>query len=220
MFLLPAKPLTMIHVLLADDHSIVRSGIKSLLSDTYPQIGIDEAGDGFEIAENIKAQHHDLLLLDINMPDTDFLSLIPWIQVVDPDCKVLVFSSYPAKTYGVKSMQCGAFGFLSKTASNEEILRAINLLLNGRRYISAELAELMLDQVQGTQEPDPLSLLSLREVEIVRLLLKGQSLPEIGRQLHLGYTTVVTYKNRIFRKLRIDNILALARLLQAAGLSD
>jgi two-component system invasion response regulator UvrY len=208
----------MIRILLADDHVIVRSGIKGILSNFYPQLEIEEAGDGFEITEYVKSGHHDLILLDINMPHTDYVSLIPWIKIVDPACKVLVFSSFPSKTYGVKCIQCGAFGYLHKSAPGEEIMKAVDMLLNGRRYISPELAELMMDRVQGVQESNPVHLLSAREVEISRLLLQGNSLPEIGKILHLGYTTVVTYKNRIFSKLQVDNVLALERVLKDSGL--
>jgi two-component system invasion response regulator UvrY len=209
--------MAMIRILLADDHNIVRSGIKGILASRYESVEIDEAANGLEIAEYAKTGLHDLLLLDINMPDTDFLSLIPWIKLVDPGCKVLVISSYPPKLYGVASIRCGAYGYLCKTAPNEEILKAVEFILNGRRYISQELADLMVDQTQGVTETNPIDHLSVREIEISRLLLQGFSLPDIGRRLHLGYTTVVTYKNRIFNKLQIDNVLALDRTLKNYG---
>jgi two-component system invasion response regulator UvrY len=207
----------MIRILLADDHNIVRSGVKSILANRYDPVEIDEAADGFEVAEYIKSGHYDLVLLDINMPDTDFLSLIPWIKLMDTGCKVLVFSSYPSKLYGLASIRCGAYGYLCKTAPNEEIVKAVGIILNGRRYISQEVADLMADQTQGVAESNPISHLSVREIEISRLLLQGISLPDISRRLHLGYTTVVTYKNRIFDKLQIDNVLALDRVLKHYG---
>lgn len=207
-------------ILLADDHSVVRSGIKSMLLAHYQEVVIYEAGDGAEIAEEIKTRHHDLVVVDINMPKTDFLSLIPWILIVDPPCKVLVFSSYTAKAYGVKSLQSGAYGFLNKSAPNDEILRAVDLLLQGRKYFSAELGDIMVDQVKGVPDCNPITVLSIREMEVARLLFKGLSLSDIGEQLNLGYTTVVTYRQRIFKKLQIDNVVALARLLQASGITE
>jgi DNA-binding NarL/FixJ family response regulator len=207
----------MIRILLADDHNIVRSGIKGILSSRYDSVEIEEAADGIEVAQYAKSGRHDILLLDINMPDTDFLSFIPWLKLIDPGCKVLVFSSYPSKLYGVASIRCGAYGYLCKTAPNDEILKAVDIILNGRRYISQEVADLMVDQTQGITDPNPIDHLSVREIEISRLLLQGISLPEIGRRLHLGYTTVVTYKNRIFNKLQIDSVLALDRTLKHYG---
>jgi two-component system invasion response regulator UvrY len=214
------KQAIMIKILLADDHSIVRSGVKNLLTEHIMDLKVDEAGDGYEATELIKMHHYDLVLLDINMPEVDVLSLIPWIHAVNAACKVLVFTTYPAKTYGVRSLQSGAYGYLSKTASNEEIIRAINTVLNGKRYISTELSDLMVGQIQGKDNADLLNLLSAREMEISRLLQQGNSLPEIGKQLNIGYTTVVTYKNRIFKKLQINNILSLARLMQEHGFRD
>ncbi|WP_276483834.1 response regulator transcription factor [Paraflavitalea pollutisoli] len=208
------------HFLLADDHSIVRSGIKNLLREQFIQPAIDEASDGYEIAELIKSNHYDLAILDINMPDTDFASLIPWIKTTDPECRMLIFTTYPAHTYGVRSLQSGAHGFLNKSATNEQIVQAINTILEGKKYIGSELAEIMVNQLQGNQEANPLNQLSTREMEIARLLQKGTSLPEIGRLLNIGYSTVVTYKNRIFDKLHVENLLSLVKLLEANGFID
>lgn len=210
--------------LLADDHSIVRVGIKNLIRDTYMNAVIDEVADGYELTEACKTNTYHLVVLDVNMPEMDFATVIPWIKSTHPPCRILVFTTYPAGTYGVRSIQAGADGFLNKSAGHQEILRAIQTLLSGKNYIPVELSEVMVTQWQQqsdkSQDNNPLLKLSMREMEIARLMKKGVSLPEIGKQLNLGYSTVVTYKKRIFRKLQVENVLALARTLQLHGLDE
>lgn len=206
--------------LLADDHSIVRTGIKILIQDHYVNPVIDEAADGNEISDYFKNHRYDLAIIDINMPETDFVTLIPWIRATDPDCRILVFTTYPAASYGVRSIHAGADGFMNKTAANEDIVKAIQTLLAGKKYIVPELADILISPHQGIPDSNPVHTLSSREMEIARLMQNGLSLPEIGKQLNLGYSTIVTYKNRIFTKLKVKNVLSLARLLELYGFRD
>src|SRR6478735_10469242 len=118
-------------MLLADDHTIVRSGIKLLIEDSEIQIQIDEAGTEGEIVEKIKNNVYDLIVLDIGIPDTDFTSLMQWVTNIAPNSSLLIFSMQPEEIYGIRCLQAGAKGYLRKSASNEEIITAIKRVLNG-----------------------------------------------------------------------------------------
>ncbi|MGX5817212.1 response regulator [Chitinophaga lutea] len=206
------------HFLLADDHSIIRLGVKALIRENFPTGYIHEAENGQEVSDYIKKYEYDLIMLDINMPDTDFLSLMAWLRATRPDTQVLVFSMHPENIYGVRSIQLGAGGYLRKTAPDQEIVTAIQRLLDNRKYISAELAELLSDKRNAEQKSaNPFDELSTREMEIAILLDKGISLPEICRQLNIQYSTANTYKRRIFEKLNVFNLVTLTRLMRSHG---
>ena len=200
--------------LLADDHGIVRSGIKALLKEHFKIDKIDEAEDENEIMQRVKGFEYDLILLDINIPGTDFPRLMDWLNTVSPDTRVLVFSMHPENIYGVRCLQLGAWGYLRKTASDEEIITAIRRVLEGRKYISPIVAELLSQKADKKKMTNPFHNLSSRELEIASLLNKGKSLPEICTVLNIGYSTVNTYKRRLFEKLMVPNVLSLSRLMQ------
>jgi two-component system, NarL family, invasion response regulator UvrY len=202
-------------ILLADDHSIVRSGMKALIRDNLYTLHIDEAGTEEEIVKFIKAYHYDLILLDIILPNTDFVQLMQWIAATDPQLQVLIFTMHQEDLYGIRSLQLGAKGYLHKSVSNEEILVAIKRVLNGQKYISPRLAELLSQKPAEAKSMNPFDSLSLRELEIVVQLNNGKSLPEICDILKIQYSTANTYKRRIFDKLNVNNILSLSRLMQS-----
>jgi len=202
-------------ILLADDHAIVRSGIKFLIKENFDPETIDEAENEDEIVKCIKAQNYELILLDITLPNTDFARLMHWISVSSPSSKVLVFSMHSEDMYGVRSLQLGAKGFLHKTVSNEEIVFAIKRVLEGKKYIGQGLAELLAQKDAGAKINNPFNSLSQREMEIVVHLNSGRSLPEICNILKIQYSTANTYKRRIFDKLNVHNLLSLARLMQS-----
>jgi len=127
--------------LLVDDHVVVRSGIKILLSEMYDPAEIHEAMNGDTAAAKLKENQYDLILLDIQMPNTDTLGLMEYIHITYPDAKVLMFSMSAENIYAKRFMKAGAYGFISKEAPLEEITKAINVILNGKKYISETLAE-------------------------------------------------------------------------------
>ena len=200
--------------LIADDHSIVRSGIKEIILKNLPVTKIDEASKEDEIVHYVKSNFYDLIVLDINMPDTDFVKLIDWLHVTSPKTNILVFSMYPEEIYGERCLQLGAKGFLHKTASNTEILSALTQVINGKKYIGATLAEKLQKRNSETEITNPFRALSSRELEIAILINKGHSLPEICTILNIQYSTANTYKRRIFEKLDINSTLTLSRLMQ------
>ncbi|KIC95680.1 response regulator [Flavihumibacter solisilvae] len=201
-------------ILLADDHGIVRSGIRLLLTDHFRFGRIDEASAEEEIAQCVKRWNYDLMMLDINMPNTDFPGLMHWLQAAAPAMRVIVFTMHSEQLFGVHALKLGAYGFLNKNASNEEIVTAIRNVLENRKYISPTLAQLIAENETGGRDLNPFSNLSPRELEIAMLLDKGHSLPEVCHLLNIQYSTGNTYKRRIFEKMGVTSILALTRLFQ------
>jgi two-component system, NarL family, invasion response regulator UvrY len=201
--------------LIVDDHVIVRSGIKFLLSEVYQLAEIYEASDGDSATEKLKEHSFDLIMLDIQMPKTDTFGLMEYIHIKYPQAKVLVFSVSAENTYARRFMKAGAYGFVSKESPLEEIIKAINLVLNDRKYISETLAYKIAEDSFAGRSDNPFNKLSPREFEIVSLLLSGQTVSDISQSLNIQTSTVGTHKARLFEKLSITNILELKELATA-----
>ena len=203
-------------ILLADDHTIVRLGIKALINENLPLYNIDEAGTEEQVIHCIKNNKYDLVLLDIQIPDTDFGKLMQWINVIAPDTNILVFTMHTEEMYGLRCLQMGAKGFLRKTASNHEILAAIIKVLNNEKYINPRLSELLLESYNKPNKPEnPFDTLSQREMEIVKHLDNSKTLTEVCEILKIQYSTANTYKRRIFEKLNVKSVLELSRLMHS-----
>ncbi|MGG9963968.1 response regulator [Ferruginibacter sp. SUN106] len=198
--------------LLVDDHIVVRSGIQGLLSEIFKPCEIHEAGDSESATEKLKHHQYDLIMMDIQMPNSDTMGLMEYIQVRYPDAKVLIFSMSAENIYARRFIKAGAMGFLSKDSSLDEIKKAINMVLNNRKYISESFAEMLADASFAGTPDNPFDKLSPREFEITSLLLTGQSVSEISKTLHLQISTVGTHKSRVFEKLKVTNILELKEL--------
>jgi len=205
----------MINVLLADDHSIVRSGIKALIRENFQFQRIDEAEDGTEIFRMLKVVKYDVLLLDISMPEMDFSQVLQWVNASTPGTRVLVFTMHREDIYGPRCLVLGARGFIHKTAANGEIVQAMKRILDGKKYISPNLAEILSESGSRKELTNPFLSLSSRELELANLFNRGKSLPEICTILNIQYSTANTHKRRLFEKLNVENILSLCRLMQA-----
>jgi two-component system invasion response regulator UvrY len=201
-------------ILIADEHGIVRLGIKTLILENLPVSRIDEAGNENETVNLVKSSFYDLIILDINMPDSDFVKLMHWLSVTTPKTRTLVFSMYPENIYAERCLQLGAKGFLHKAASNEEIIYAMKKVLNGKVYINEAFSDILERNNDKDKIRNPFHKLSSRELEIAALINKGHSLPEICNILSIQYSTANTYKRRIFEKLTVQNALALSRLMR------
>lgn len=199
-------------ILLVDDHFVVRSGMKAVLSEMLKPIEIHDAGDGETVVEKLKKTTYDLIIMDIKMPDTDTLGLMEYIATKYPEAKVLIFSMNSENIYAKRFLKMGAKGFISKNALLEDIIKAINTVLNGRKYISESLAQSLAEESISDTKSNPFDMLSKREFEIVSLLVSGQTLNEIAACLNLHSSTVGSHKARIFEKLGVGNILELKEL--------
>jgi two-component system invasion response regulator UvrY len=209
----------MINILLADDHTIIRTGLKLFISNYIAHSVIDEADNGNTAFKKIKDKEYQLIILDVNMPDTDSFGLVSNIIAVRPGANILIFSMYSEEIYAKKYLQLGAKGYLSKTASEEEIKKALNNVINAKRYISHSLNLHLTEEALGKKSSNPFDNLSTREFEIVLHLIKGESSAEICNALNLQASTVGTHKARIFEKLNCNNIIDINTLAKVYNLT-
>lgn len=198
--------------LLIDDHVVVRSGLKLILSDLYKPCIIDEAEDGESAIIKMKLHAYDLIILDIKMPNTNTFSLMEYIKNNYPDLKVLVFSMNSESIYAKRFLNAGARGFINKIAPLDEIVKAINVILSGKRYISETLLEVLAELGGDLKRENSFDALSPREFEIVSMLLAGDGISQIAHKLNLQVSTVGTHKARIFEKLKVTNLIELKEL--------
>ncbi len=204
--------------LLVDDHVVVRSGIKILLSDIYRPSEIYEAVDGETAVIKLKERAYDLIIMDIRMPNTDTLGLMEYIHISYPLSKVLMFSMSAENIHAKRFMKSGAYGFISKDAPLDEITRAVSMILNGKKYISESFAEKLAEDTFSGKTGNPFNELSPREFEIVSLLLEGKTVTDISHQLNIQTSTVGTHKARLFEKLGVENILELKEMASSYNL--
>lgn len=204
----------MIRILLADDHVIIRAGLKTYIQNIIPHSSVEEAYDGNSTFEKIKQNNYALIILDINMPSTDSFGLVSNILAVKPDAKILMFSMNSEEIFAKKYLNLGALGYLNKDASADEIKQAINNVMSNKRYISSSLTQILTDSALGKKasNQNPFDLLSPRELEIVRHLMKGESVSQIGECLNLHTSTVGTHKARILEKLNCKNVIGINEL--------
>lgn len=193
--------------LTADDHSIVRMGLKLMLEAVYPELITDEAENGNEIVEKIKSFHYDLLILDFQMPNTDTFSLIDNLLARDQQLKILIYSMASEKIYASKLLHAGVKGFLSKEAKNAELLKAVEVILQGGIYAREQP---LTDKVQTAV--NPFAILSNKEMDILAYLIQGKTTKEISTLLYLQLSTISTHKFRIYRKLNVNNLAELIAL--------
>lgn len=202
----------MYSILLVDDHAIVRSGIRFLLKDYFGVVHIDEARNGSTAFRKIMDHPFDLVIMDINMPNTDTFSLIENIRNMSPALPILIFTMMTEYVFAKRYLRCGIKGYLSKQAEDAEILTAVFALLRGKTAVSAELLEKMTADKQAEEESDPFTRLSNREFEIAYQLIKGKTVTHIADSLNIHTSTVGTHKARIFDKLQVDNVMVLRDL--------
>ena len=198
--------------LLIDDHEIVRTGINLLLSKIYHPVVMHEAADGYSATALIKKNYYDLVLLDIQMPNTDTFGLLEYITIKFPKIKVLMFSMSAERIFAKRFLKAGAKGFVSKDASLEEVKVAIGLVLGNRRYISEQLQNQLAEELASDESKSPFDELTTKEFEIVTLLLAGEPVAAISNILNLQSSTVGLYKNKIFAKLGVKNFSELQAL--------
>lgn len=200
-------------VLIADDHTIVRSGIKLIIQDLLPSTVFDEAANGDQVISFVKKNDYEMIVLDINMPDTDSITLVTNLFAYREQCKILIYSMNSEDLYAKRFIKLGVLGYLNKESSSEEIRKAIACVLRGEHYISKKLKKELSEDTQSKKGGDnPFEKLSDREIQTVKYLLNGYSLREIKKILNVHSSTVGTYKTRIFEKLKIKTVRDLGEL--------
>ncbi len=195
----------MIKILIADDHIIVREGLKQIISETKNLQIADEASDGFEVLEKVNKQKFDIVIMDISMPGKNGLEVLKDIKADFPKLPVLVLSMHPEEKYGIRFLRAGASGYLTKESATDELIDAINKIVNGGRYISSTLAEKLVYAIGEDSSKPSHNLLSDREYEIMLLIAQGKQVSQIASLLSLSVPTISTYRARILEKMKLKN---------------
>jgi two-component system, NarL family, invasion response regulator UvrY len=192
-------------ILIADDHAIVRRGLREILLDEYPSAVIAEAPDAEELLKKIFQDKWDLVISDLNMPGRGGLDALKQIKLAFPKLPVLIMSIYPEDQYAVRAFRAGASGYFDKNSIHEELFRAIESVRSGKKYITASVAERLADALPLEGNKNPHQLLSDRELEVFKLLATGKTVSEIANQLSLSSNTVSTYRARILEKMNLHS---------------
>jgi DNA-binding NarL/FixJ family response regulator len=202
-------------ILIADDHTIVRTGLNVLIKNEYLNAQVDECNDGNSAWEKIQSTQYDLFVMDINMPATDSVNLLKNIFSLQPQLKVLILSMCREEIYAKKYLQLGALGFINKESDALEIRKAITSVMNNRRYVSPKLQEIITHQfMEGTAAPGAFESLSARELEVMTHLLEGRNVSEIAEILSIHISTASTHKANILQKLKVSNVIELTTLVK------
>jgi two-component system, NarL family, invasion response regulator UvrY len=194
-------------VLIADDHSVMRQGLKQILAEELPQASFGEAGTVQDTLQLLQQQHWDVLILDIFMPGGDGLEVLRRVSVGQPELPVLVLSSAPEDQLALRVLQAGAAGYLNKQAATDDLVQAIKKVLAGGRYVSSRMAERLALEFASSSSRSQLlhERLSEREFQVLQMLVAGKSLKEIASDLSLSPKTISTFHTRILEKLRLQN---------------
>ncbi len=210
----------MIRVVIADDHQILREGLKQLLEAPGDIEVVAEAGDGHGVLEHIRSKDFDVLLLDMSMPGKSGVELIKQVKAERPRLRILVLSMHEEHQYAVRAIRAGASGYLTKEGASSQLVAALRKVASGGAFISAEVAEhLALDAMPHSGGPLH-ETLSDREYEVFRLLVAGSSVSEIAERLHLSAKTVSTHKARLMEKLQVASNADLVHYAHRHRLAD
>jgi two-component system, NarL family, invasion response regulator UvrY len=208
------------HILIADDHAVVRRGLREILADAMPTASFSEAGNGDELLRLLANSQAGLVVLDVNMPGRTGLDVLRDLKKAYPRLPVIILSVQPEDQYALRCLRAGASAYLNKDSAPEELATVAKKVLAGGRYISPHLAETLFIALD---EPDskPLhELLSDREHEVMRMIASGIALTEIAERLHVSVKTISSYRARILEKMRMKNNAELIRYALKHGLID
>jgi len=195
----------MIDVLVVDDHTIFRSGLQRLLLDEADMRVAAEASNGSQALDLLRTRGFDVVLLDINMDGRNGLDVLASIRALPAPPPVLMLSMYPEEQYALVAVQGGAHGYVAKDAAPAELTAAIRRVAGGRQYLSARVAPLVRDQLEGRDDRPPHQRLTVREHQIMLMMIKGMSLTEIGQEMLISVKTVSTHRTNILAKLGLAN---------------
>ncbi len=207
----PATSQPRFGLLMVDDHTIVREGLKRILEPIAHQWAITEAGTGFQALEFLRNGRFNLAIVDLSMPGMSGLDLIRRVKSEHPAVAVLVLSMHGEEQYALRAFKAGANGYVTKDSASTELVAAVRRVAAGGTYVSSSLAERVVQQLSGKTQENRISELSDRELEVLKGIVRGQRLTDIALSLHLSIKTVSTHKARIQDKLQLPTMAALIR---------
>jgi len=193
----------MLRILIADDHTVVRKGLKQILMEAFKSALIEEVADAEELVKEALLKEWDVIITDLSMPGRSGLDALHQIRQHDPKLPVLILSIHPEEQYAVRVLKAGAAGYMSKDMASEELVNAVNRVLLGKKYISPLVAEKLAAELDLDETKLPHETLSDREFDVLKLIAVGRSISEIAGMMSLSPTTISTYRTRIMAKLNM-----------------
>ncbi len=209
-----------INVLIADDHAIVRQGLKQILSETEDMLVTGEADDGAEALGLARQQPWDVFLLDVSMPNRNGIDTLKQLKKEFPRLPVLILSMHPEEQYAVRALKAGASGYLTKQSAPEQLVNAIRQVASGKKYLSPAVAQQLADAISEDTEKSPHERITDREYQVLKLIAAGKTLTQIAETLNLGVATVSTYRARLLEKMGLRSTAELIRYGLEHGLAD
>jgi DNA-binding NarL/FixJ family response regulator len=209
-----------IHVLIADDHAIVRQGLRQILSETDDLIATGEAGDGAEALQLARQQPWDVFLLDVSMPNRNGIDTLKQLKKEFPRLPVLILSMHPEEQYAVRALKAGASGYLTKQSAPEQLVTAIRQVAGGKKYVSPAVAQQLVEALSDDSKKRPHERLTDREYQVLVMISAGNTLTQIAESLNLGVATVSTYRARLLEKMALKSTAELIRYGLENGLVD
>lgn len=210
----------MIRVLVADDHTIVREGLKQILARSGDLVVAGEAANGNDVLRMVREHEWDVLVTDMSMPGRNGLELIKLVKAACPKLPVLVLSMYGEEQFAVRAIRAGASGYLNKESASDELVNAIRKIAGGGVYVSAAVSEALLRNVRDGERKLPHEQLSDRELQVLQFIASGLSVNDIAARLNLSPKTVSTHKARVLEKMNLSNQAELIRYAMAHALAD
>jgi DNA-binding NarL/FixJ family response regulator len=207
-------------ILIADDHEVVRHGLKQMLADDFPGVKFGESASAAETFEKAASEDWDLVILDVNMPGRGGIETLADLKKLKPRMPVLVLSMFSESEYAVRALKAGASGYVNKGSVTKELIEAVRKALAGSRYITPALGELLAADLGWGAATQPHHKLSDREYEVMKLIATGHSVKSIAADLSLSEKTVFTYRTRLLEKLGLDSDVDVARYALRNGLVD
>jgi DNA-binding NarL/FixJ family response regulator len=209
-----------IHVLIADDHAIVRQGLKQILSETEDLLVTGEADDGAEALRLARQQTWDVFLLDVSMPNRNGIDTLKQLKKEFPRLPVLILSMHPEEQYAVRALKAGASGYLTKQSAPELLVTAIRQVASGKKYVSPAVAQQLAEAISDDTEKSPHERITDREYQVLVLISAGNTLTQIAENLNLGVATVSTYRARLLEKMGLKSTAELIRYGLEHGLVE
>jgi two-component system, NarL family, invasion response regulator UvrY len=210
----------MIHLLIVDDHAIVRHGLRQVVSEAHDIEVTAEAGSSQEAVRLLREHDFDMVLLDISLPDKNGIETLKMIKRDKPNLPVIMLTMHAEDEFGVRALKAGASGYVTKQSAHDQLLNAVRQVAAGRRYISQDLAEELVRSIGESSEKLPHELLSDREFDTLRMLASGKSLSEIGQMFSISPKTVSVYRTRLLEKMKLKNNAEIAHYAVKNGLID
>jgi DNA-binding NarL/FixJ family response regulator len=207
-------------ILIADDHQVVRKGLRLIIEEEFPEAELYETGDAFGTIQKVKEDDWSLIILDVSMPGKSGIEILGELKKIAPFTPVLILSAHEPDLYAVKAIKGGASGYLTKDCNPDELIKAVQVLLTGKHFITPDIAELLAEIYEEDLDKELHDNLSFREFEVFKLLVAGKTTSEIATILLLNLNTVCTYRARILQKMHKHNTSELIKYAVEHNLTD